>query len=33
MPGSDTCFLEVCARVSLKVTTEDSFRDKKSMKI
>ena len=33
MPGSDTSFLEVNAQVSLKVVTDDSFRDNKTMKI
>ena len=33
MPGSDTYFLEVCAHVSLKVATDNSFRGKKSNKI
>ena len=33
MPGSDTYFLEVNAHVSLRVATDDSFRDKESMKI
>ena len=32
MPYSDTCFLEVSAHVSLKVATDDSFRDKKHWK-
>ena len=33
MSGSDTYFLEVSAQVSVKVATEDSFRDKETMKI
>ena len=33
MPASDTYFLEVSAHVSLKVATNDYFRDKESMKI
>ena len=33
MPGLDTYFLEVNAHVSLKVATDDCFRDKESMKI
>ena len=33
MPGSDTYFLEVNAHVSLREATDDSFRDKESMKI
>ena len=32
MPGSDTYLLEVSAHVSLKVATDDSFRDKETMK-
>ena len=32
MPGSDTYFLEVCAHLSLKIATDDSFRDKETMK-
>ena len=30
MPGSETCFLEVSSRVSLKVATKDSFKGKKN---
>ena len=33
MPGLDTCFLEVGAHVSLKVATNDYFRDKETIKI
>ena len=33
MPGSDIYFLEVSAHISLKVATDDSFRDKETMKI
>ena len=33
MPASDTYFLEVSVHVSLKVATNDYFRDKESMKI
>ena len=33
MPGSVTYFLEVIAHVSLKVITDDSFRDKETLKI
>ena len=33
MPGSDSYFLEVSAHLSLKVTTDNSFRDKQTMKI
>ena len=33
MPGLDTYFLEVNAHVSLKVATDDCFRDKESMNI
>ena len=33
MPGSATYFLEVSAHVSLEVATDDSFRDKETMKI
>ena len=33
MAGSETYFLEVSAHVSLKVATNNSFRDKKTMKI
>ena len=32
MPDSDTYFLVVSARVSLKVATKDYFRDKETMK-
>ena len=32
MPGSDTYFLEVSAQISLKVATNNSFRDKKLWK-
>ena len=32
MAGLDTYFLEVSAHVSLKLATEDSFRDKETMK-
>ena len=32
MPGSDAYFLEVSAHVSLKVATDDSFRDKETVK-
>ena len=32
MPGSDTYFLEVGGRVSMKVATDDSFTDKKLWK-
>ena len=33
MPGSDTYFLAVSVHLSLKVTTDDSFGHKESMKI
>ena len=33
MPGADIYFLEVSAHVSLKVATDNSFRDKETMKI
>ena len=33
MPGLDTYFLKMSAHVSLKVATDNSFRDKKTMKI
>ena len=33
MAGSETYFLEVSAHVSLKVATNNSFIDKKTMKI
>ena len=33
MADSDTYFLEVTAHVSLKVATNNSFRDKKTMNI
>ena len=33
MVGSDTCFLEESEGISLKVATNNSFRDKKAMKI
>ena len=33
MPDSDTYFLEVGAHVSLKVATDNSFRDKEIMEI
>ena len=33
MPDSDTDFLEVGAHVSLKVATDNSFRDKETMEI
>ena len=33
MPGSDTYFLEVSTHVSLIVATDDSFRDKETVKI
>ena len=33
MPGADTYLLEVSAHVSLKVATDDSFRDKETMEI
>ena len=32
MPGSAIFFLEMSAHVSLKVATDDSFRDKETMK-
>ena len=33
MVGSDTCFLEESEGISLKVAPNNSFRDKKAMKI
>ena len=33
MAGSETYFLEVSAHVSLKVATNNSFRDKKAIEI
>ena len=33
MPACDTYFIEVGAHASLKVVTEDYFRDKETMKI
>ena len=33
MPGSDTCFLEVTANVSLKVAIKDYSIDKKTKKM
>ena len=33
MPGLDTCFLKVSTHVSLKVATNDYFRDKETIKI
>ena len=33
MAGSDTYFLEVSEHFSLKVSTNNSFRDKETMKI
>ena len=33
MPGSYIYFLEVSSHISLKVATEDSFRDKETMEI
>ena len=32
VPGLDTSFLEVSGHVSLKVATDDSFREKETMK-
>ena len=32
MPGSAAYFLEVGVHISLKVATDDSFRDKETMK-
>ena len=32
MPGSDKYFLEVSAHLSLKVATDDCFRDKETTK-